>query len=1009
MKTMKAHKGSALLIVLGMLSFMVVSAVAFSAYMRTARLPSSYLRRTVASRLLVKAALAEAMERLDFAIADNPYPGVGDRYCTSQQRLEALDQDIEMKNRNIFYHNIFVGTNGWLSVDDTVSTMTLEGLAYIPPPLVNDARHISRMTPTATWHQMYFDSGRYAYTAIDVSDCFDVNRIKVNNRRNSANDRISLAYLFENAEHTGYDVQPSTWDTFMNDYLKQNRSEADLAAKPGMVDPAKMPLISVADLNLALGSSGGPFASPFCKYIENNLANFYGVTSKDANEAAKIRNMMFVTDSWYPDSTGSANQSGVAVLAQSGASGGQPFTSYPSSGLPLAQFTSMGTTGAKNLFKRLSVVDMVTLYDYLDSDSVPSSLALPTVEAAPMICGVAPTVNLNISTRSQVISTEVNEKKATRVTGYYLADPQLVAGEIKVAYLYPFAAETSQSGYTLDGRVCFFFTDEANKSFRNWSAIKPAGDGDFIKNGYENGVFYIAAQRQGLSIPKNTPNNASAAMQEVNIQLQGASAFSNMFQEPAFTVTEEMDVDPETESPDPSTARIIAAHCNICPVDTAGAVLEGYANDAQFKNLIENNGGGTFTLKMALYLRIKDGDGKTVDLVPATMADDSLNNLNNTMWEQVYDGSVGAAMRFDSTASIKYTRDDFQNNTTTGNSEVSPAAVVCPDPRYNYAPENWMRVATGGKEAWKTCVDGILGRDGRDADIWMAVSNQEQLQSIYEFAMLPRITTQLNGNRDAAHGNLEVAADSRTEYVSGIDDLKHGGKMWTTYRSFANEGAVRDNELFDFLEDNFVSGDSSARVNPYASSLTSLMAAFANTPAGWDVACTNVVENSNLSDSDIEASNFNKNYAYNSLSGNSNYRFAWEDLEEIALNFQEAARARVLAGGTWEDAWDGLGWNASTEGGNNNFCGVDLSSDTKTLSTAERKFLYGFWRESFANRQQLFLIFVRAEPTMMGGGAVGATPPQLGARAVALVWRDPETATADNPHRMRVLFYRQLD
>ena len=118
MKTMKAHKGSALLIVLGMLSFMVVSAVAFSAYMRSARLPSSYLRRTVSSRLLVKAALAEAMERLDFAIADNPYPGVGDKYCTSQTRREALDQDIELRNRNIFYHNVFVGDNSWMEAED---------------------------------------------------------------------------------------------------------------------------------------------------------------------------------------------------------------------------------------------------------------------------------------------------------------------------------------------------------------------------------------------------------------------------------------------------------------------------------------------------------------------------------------------------------------------------------------------------------------------------------------------------------------------------------------------------------------------------------------------------------------------------------------------------------------------------------------------------------------------------------------------------------------------------
>jgi hypothetical protein len=52
----------------------------------------------------------------------------------------------------------------------------------------------------------------------------------------------------------------------------------------------------------------------------------------------------------------------------------------------------------------------------------------------------------------------------------------------------------------------------------------------------------------------------------------------------------------------------------------------------------------------------------------------------------------------------------------------------------------------------------------------------------------------------------------------------------------------------------------------------------------------------------------------------------------------------------------------------------------------------------------------------MGGEGVGQTPPQLGARAVALVWRDPNATVSSNdegingyPHRTRVLFYRQLD
>jgi len=98
------------------------------------------------------------------------------------------------------------------------------------------------------------------------------------------------------------------------------------------------------------------------------------------------------------------------------------------------------------------------------------------------------------------------------------------------------------------------------------------------------------------------------------------------------------------------------------------------------------------------------------------------------------------------------------------------------------------------------------------------------------------------------------------------------------------------------------------------------------------------------------------------------------------------------------------------------------------LYDIDRMFLHSYWRDCFANRQQLFLIFVRAESTALGGTGEG-TPAQQGGRAVALVWRDPVApvsrdgdviAESDSqgasayrkerhPHKMRVLFYRQFD
>ena len=38
-----------------------------------------------------------------------------------------------------------------------------------------------------------------------------------------------------------------------------------------------------------------------------------------------------------------------------------------------------------------------------------------------------------------------------------------------------------------------------------------------------------------------------------------------------------------------------------------------------------------------------------------------------------------------------------------------------------------------------------------------------------------------------------------------------------------------------------------------------------------------------------------------------------------------------------------------------------------TLHDVDRMFLHSYWRDCFANKQQLFLIFVRAESTALGG------------------------------------------
>ena len=106
--------------------------------------------------------------------------------------------NFEKYNKNIWYGRVLCATNQLLESSQTVPVLTLEGLAYLPPSLVNDVRYFSRRTPTARWQQFGFDMGRYAFCAVDVSDYFDVNRMTANAPRSSSSARrMSLAYLFE--------------------------------------------------------------------------------------------------------------------------------------------------------------------------------------------------------------------------------------------------------------------------------------------------------------------------------------------------------------------------------------------------------------------------------------------------------------------------------------------------------------------------------------------------------------------------------------------------------------------------------------------------------------------------------------------------------------------------------------------------------------------------------------------------------------------------------------------
>ena len=1043
------RKGSALLIVLGMLSFMLFSGIAFSVYMRQTRLPSSFLRRTSVTRLLAKAALAEAISEIDAAIGNDPHPGV--RRGSS--------------NSNYWDHRIFTGQSTAYN-GDTISTLTLEGLAYLPPSLINEARYYSRHTPTAGWHKFRFEAGRYAYTAIDVSDYFDVNRALADRPRSSAaSRRVTLAHIFEKSGNGGlHGSQASGEAAAWDEWLEQDgkvRTVDD--ATDRITFNGKMPLVSLADFNLLMGKeSFGLIKSPFVDYMDSPGGAFYpdAGDSIEDEQAEAYRSMTFVTDSHFrkpttdeKDISSSANQPFDRSLMQKG--GVKAFETVIGNA-----YDARSALWDNYYCTFLSRLGMCALCDYLDEDSIPVSLAIPTCERVPMLCAVRPKIE---GAKLAIVKTGDPTKAAELLDGSGKGKPLAVgktrsvscwftyqidgsklgtqtAVSLDVLALYPFLHKdgVSNSGYSVDGQMALFFTrngEDVPLVTGNLNDILGVGDMtlDSAKFDSNQGVIRIPfgkGEKLIVSDTEPTIKKPQMRVQEFRslatlLPVGGASVNSiyllRVRRQWTQTNSEDEDRPAKWEPALPPDDAVIAeSDCKFPIIDKNGNAV----NDS--KALLEYvKSGAQLNLNLALWLRVRsDKDGKVVDMAPAWMKDDQMNGVNwNTKFSREYYKFFGSGTHF---LKYKFTFNGSESVLPLSFAELDKQPIrdltleaktlVCADPRYNHSPYNWFSVSEDDVEqAWKNNCN--CTGDGRDGDYYMATSDQGYLQSVYELAFMPRTTNPVIGSEnlgaDVRWGNLQTvdAYGRAVGHPGSFAACINAGNMWKTYRPFRIGNYAADD--FDGL--GFVSGLNGLMVNPYSDSPEVLAAAFANTPTDWHVASTNNIANPAC---DLGVDAFNKQYAWNAY-GDSKTRLPWEAILDIADNFQAEMRNR---NGSWEDVframWENDGYDSQR------IAGIDLSklsaSTSAKIQSVDRKFLYGFWHDCFAANQQLFLVFVRAEPMMMGGGVAGNAPPQLSSRAVALVWRNPSarknksggSSGSDKsyiPHEMRILFYHPLD
>lgn len=1120
-----SKQGSALLIVLGFLSFMVVSAVAFAIYMRAERMPSSALRRAVATRHLVKAALAEAISRVDDAIRDDPFPG----FCATNDNGTVADsskfyyfrsgqggeQAIDVWDGRVFMPPDHQGgtinaETRYAPITETVSVLTLEGLGYLPPALVNDVRFLSRSSWAASWQPLPFDSGRFAYCVVNVSDYLDVNRISADKPRTAeAQRRLSVAHLFDrnfdpydvhcNNNVNGSSVEnPDSAAAVFDDFsgkksgaLRTGYEQGDNVGGKYETWTAvgdKVPYVSLMDYNLALASSGpNSFLTPlYFNWLADKRRDqaYYIQSSSRSSEMHSALRQPFVADSW------STNEYWEVDISTTD---GQPFKGMQSQLKRTNGRTSlMEVMRAQNnpFFDKMERnaqligdVDYALLWDYLDHDDIPLSLALPCVERVPMISGLTPP-KISLTKFSSTGEPDKGGKTWSFDARQWLDDSR----EMLVVVPFPFkrGAERGSRNFSAQLLVRMVLAPASANRETLAAAVRPTKESWETPGRRMDGSvfsFTCLSKLKSVTVPEDVTKDTEAHVTTDGGTLRFTfSDFPNSGLSQVEVLKQETVADGEP-GPDGTQKKKDVYTVLVSPLGEDGK--EAVAPGQQIEESAFNGLSGIeFVPHVFMWARIVNSEGKTVDLVPAGLYDDQdLEGRTVGPEFAVLEGLTGQMstsakplfefVSTDPATALSFAKikdGSFGGGETTWNVK----GIYAVDPRFNYAPEHWYDAQTDSIsfDDWLTKTKSAL-KDGamsdRDPDIFMFTSNQGFLQSIGEFGFLPYLH---QPGTSASFSFPSINTRGLGSFgTSALEVMKRYGYLWRTY----------DSQEFYELSEAARIGRSRQKenlVNPHTDNLGVMMAALANTPydywaaaAGVDEAeCQLYKDLGNTTSSGFDKFSDARDFAFNSK--NKGSRIKYQELVEIAktimcamggVSLQDsdeavANAASVLGGANktklrnevirllknrirdgharpssawvyiWDTLWNRLAFdsvNPEDEGSFEELLGVQLS---EPLHYVDRKFLYSYWRDCFANNQQLFLVFVRAESSALGGPGEG-TPAQLGGRAVALVWRDPDWAEGNGesgrdrdqesqstgnqnrqrPHRTRVLFYHQFD
>ena len=270
---------------------------------------------------------------------------------------------------------------------------------------------------------------------------------------------------------------------------------------------------------------------------------------------------------------------------------------------------------------------------------------------------------------------------------------------------------------------------------------------------------------------------------------------------------------------------------------------------------------------------------------------------------------------------------------------------------------------------------GLVGF-GASADVlyWQVGDNAP---STYATAYLSAVdqggnTYYVSQNQFSTGGSGEAATPG---------NFANGGRFWKTYTAYNNGDGTRDINPYE-MEYNgkrvtVLSGSGGFKLNPFSQDDRVITAALIGTPFDYYVASTNSnqTQSGGRRNTLVSSMSLAQMMSTYSFGVSSRAKMSSDELLDIAGAIQDVFRSRADNGRSdWLPGWDSLMWQEIAANRindeNKTFISTAIDPLSEPLHGVDRKYLYSFWRDCFDNRQQLFLIFVRAEPTSVGGGGM---------------------------------------